>query len=353
MAEREFPDYTESIKLHFENLKQLTTLNAGSIVVIGTFLKDIFPRENGTLDVSAGIKLLIALSFISFGVSLVLASYGMFQYARRLWLFERHGQITRLPPFDTWTVARKVSGITCLQYRTDLLRGRSISEPLSIAYYGKRYRFCTSEIRSRVLSPADPLPRAPEALRDPQSGAGGSSGGRWGDLHHSHERISIQGRYKALPRRGGAKRHSPGPLGGTRPGLCRILDIDFREHLFPRTWVNITLIYVTPPRMQARYNNAAVTLSRTYLIVVATLVAAFVALYPYLGAMEMCDSGECPQIVQSASGGFSTACLIAAVLVVVPVLRAATAFGWRGATSELRPIQVFSSPDPPPPRPFS
>jgi len=98
MAEREFPDYTESIKLHFENLKQLTTLNAGSIVVIGTFLKDIFPRENGTLDVSAGIKLLIALSFISFGVSLVLASYGMFQYARRLWLFERHGQITRLPP---------------------------------------------------------------------------------------------------------------------------------------------------------------------------------------------------------------------------------------------------------------
>jgi hypothetical protein len=95
MAEREFPDYTESIKLHFENLKQLTTLNAGSIVVIGTFLKDIFPRENGTLAVSAGIKLLIALSFISFGVSLVLASYGMFQYARRLWIFEQYGEITR------------------------------------------------------------------------------------------------------------------------------------------------------------------------------------------------------------------------------------------------------------------
>jgi hypothetical protein len=112
------------------------------------------------------------------------------------------------------------------------------------------------------------------------------------------------------------------------------------------------LIYVTPPRMQARY-NAAVALSRTYLIVLATLVAAFVALYPNLGAMEMCDSGECPQIVQSASGGFSTACLIAAVLVVVPLLRAAIAFGWRSATSELRPIQVFSSPDPPPPRPFS
>jgi cytochrome bd-type quinol oxidase subunit 2 len=87
------------------------------------------------------------------------------------------------------------------------------------------------------------------------------------------------------------------------------------------------------------------------LLVLAVIVAVFVALYPYLDSMGMCHSGECPQVVHSASSGFSTACLLAAVLVIVPVLRAVTAFGWRSATSELRPIQVFSSPDPPPPRP--
>jgi hypothetical protein len=101
------------------------------------------------------------------------------------------------------------------------------------------------------------------------------------------------------------------------------------------------------------YNIAALSSRRTTLVVLAFLVAAFVALYPYLGSMGMCDSGECPQIVHSASGGFSTACLIAAALVVVPVLRAVGALGWRSATSELRPIQVFSCPDPPPPRSFS
>ena len=101
------------------------------------------------------------------------------------------------------------------------------------------------------------------------------------------------------------------------------------------------------------YNLATLNARRTALILLAFLVAAFVALYPYLGSMGMCDSGECPQIVHSASGGVSAACLIAAVLVVVPVLRAVTSFGWRNATSELRPIQVFSSPDPPPPRFFS
>jgi hypothetical protein len=92
---------------------------------------------------------------------------------------------------------------------------------------------------------------------------------------------------------------------------------------------------------------------RTTLVVLAFLVAAFVALYPYLDSMGLCDSGESPQIAHSASGGFSTVCLIAAVLVVVPVLRGATAFGSRSATSELRPINVFSCPDPPPPRSFS
>jgi hypothetical protein len=66
------------------------------------------------------------------------------------------------------------------------------------------------------------------------------------------------------------------------------------------------------------YNMAALNSWRTTLVVLAFLVAAFVALYPYLGSMGICDSGGCPQIVHSASGGFSTACPIAAVLVVVP-----------------------------------
>jgi cytochrome bd-type quinol oxidase subunit 2 len=99
------------------------------------------------------------------------------------------------------------------------------------------------------------------------------------------------------------------------------------------------------------YNAPTLNLRRAHLIMLAVLVAAFVALYPYLGSMGMCDSGECPQIVHSASSGFSTACLSAVVLVVVPMLLAVTAFGWRSTTSEVRPIEVFSSPDPPPPRP--
>jgi hypothetical protein len=98
------------------------------------------------------------------------------------------------------------------------------------------------------------------------------------------------------------------------------------------------------------YNLATLNPRRTTLVVLAFLVAAFVALYSYLGSMGMCDSGECPQIVHSASGGLSTACLVVAALVVVPILRAVAAFGGRSAASEPRPIQVFSSPDPPPPQ---
>jgi hypothetical protein len=46
------PDVAEVIKLGFEWMKQLTTLSAGSIVVIGTFLSNIFPTDNqGTLTV--------------------------------------------------------------------------------------------------------------------------------------------------------------------------------------------------------------------------------------------------------------------------------------------------------------
>ena len=91
---------------------------------------------------------------------------------------------------------------------------------------------------------------------------------------------------------------------------------------------------------------------RTYLFALATLVAAFVALYPYLDSMQMCDSGECPMAAHSSSAGASAAgCLIVAVLASVPtLLRAVSTLRMRDAASDQRPLQVFSSPDPPPPR---
>jgi hypothetical protein len=100
-------DLTESIKLAFEDFKHLTTLNAGSIVLIGTFLQGIFPSENGTLTVGLGIKLLIALSFFCFGASLALASLVMYQYTRVLRNYlsdalsidrDRHVRIWLVPP---------------------------------------------------------------------------------------------------------------------------------------------------------------------------------------------------------------------------------------------------------------
>ena len=70
----------EVVKLGFQSMTQLTTLNAGSIVVIGTFLKDIFHTSNGTLDVSPTIKLLIAAAFVCFGASLIFAAMALFGY---------------------------------------------------------------------------------------------------------------------------------------------------------------------------------------------------------------------------------------------------------------------------------
>jgi hypothetical protein len=89
----DMPDLTESYKVAFESVKQLTTLNAGSIVVIGTFLKDIFPSKNGSLAVGAGMKLLITLAFISFGLSLLVSSYAMLEYSQML----RFSELWRIP----------------------------------------------------------------------------------------------------------------------------------------------------------------------------------------------------------------------------------------------------------------
>jgi hypothetical protein len=114
-------------------------------------------------------------------------------------------------------------------------------------------------------------------------------------------------------------------------------------------------MYVTPPVTQKRY-NAAVTLRYTYLFALAVLVAAFVALYPYLGNMEMCDFGECPYAAQSSShtssAGLASVC-VSAVLSAFPVVLAFALFrGRRLLTAESRPTQFYLSPDPPPPRIF-
>ena len=58
-------------QLHLDLYKHLTTLSAGSLVLIATFLKDIFPKHDGLLDVGFGLKLLIGASFVSLGLSLL------------------------------------------------------------------------------------------------------------------------------------------------------------------------------------------------------------------------------------------------------------------------------------------
>ncbi len=102
------------------------------------------------------------------------------------------------------------------------------------------------------------------------------------------------------------------------------------------------------------YNRAALNLRRTYLLVIAALVAAFVALYPYLDGMGVCVSGGCPEVSQSshtATGGLATACmLVAAVLAGTPAVFAFAALRGRPAAASVRPAQLYLSPEPPPPK---
>ena len=45
--------YDKSLEQGFQLATHLTTLNAGSIVLIAIFLKDIFPNKNGVLDIGS------------------------------------------------------------------------------------------------------------------------------------------------------------------------------------------------------------------------------------------------------------------------------------------------------------
>ncbi len=105
------------------------------------------------------------------------------------------------------------------------------------------------------------------------------------------------------------------------------------------------------------YTPVAVSMRRTYLLSLAILVTFFVALYPYLGAMEMCHSGECPYAAQTStqsstgSAGLAGLCLLGAVLAVSSAGTLAFAMlRGRRLDEGSRPAQFFLSPDPPPPQ---
>ena len=69
-------DVRESFKLGFEAVKHLTTLSAGSFVLIATFLDGIFPNQ-----LAEGDKWLVALSFLFFAISLVISVYSLWRLA--------------------------------------------------------------------------------------------------------------------------------------------------------------------------------------------------------------------------------------------------------------------------------
>ncbi len=73
----------EGLKSELELLKQMTTLNAGSIVIIGTFLKDIFPGADGA-PLGGWLTVLIAVAFVLFGISLGWSAACMYAVSGRI-----------------------------------------------------------------------------------------------------------------------------------------------------------------------------------------------------------------------------------------------------------------------------
>ncbi|MDP9479826.1 MAG: hypothetical protein M3R38_29895 [Actinomycetota bacterium] len=95
---------------------------------------------------------------------------------------------------------------------------------------------------------------------------------------------------------------------------------------------------------------ARITLPTALALLLAVLVATFVALYPLLD----CGPEGCPEASQAshaAHAGLSTACL-AAVLVgsgaAAPIFRPFV--GRRRITNPRRPVETYLSPEAPPPR---
>lgn len=81
LREPEDVDIEKSVDLGFEVAKQITTLSAGALVLLATFLKDIFTNKNGVL-VLTGIETgLVGTAFAALGLALLLAVVGMWAFA--------------------------------------------------------------------------------------------------------------------------------------------------------------------------------------------------------------------------------------------------------------------------------
>jgi hypothetical protein len=101
-----------------------------------------------------------------------------------------------------------------------------------------------------------------------------------------------------------------------------------------------------------RYNAAVLTVRFTVLLALAILMVAFLTSYPYLGSVGMCDSGECPTVVNSNSGGSSiNCCPVVASIAALSVAGVVAVVGrLRGTVTIQSPSQLYLSPEHPPPR---
>jgi hypothetical protein len=76
---------SDVLSILLDQFKHLTTLSAGSLVLIATFLKDIFPKNaQGSLTIGLGIKLPIAASFVLLGISLISSVFFMVRFANKI-----------------------------------------------------------------------------------------------------------------------------------------------------------------------------------------------------------------------------------------------------------------------------
>ena len=110
MDEEERQAVTTASQSEFEPIKRLTTLSAGSIVLIGTFLSDIFPTDKHViLAVPNGIKFLIAGAFVGFGAALISATLLMFYYSN--WIASS-GRVGVMAPY-LLALVPFVGGVIC------------------------------------------------------------------------------------------------------------------------------------------------------------------------------------------------------------------------------------------------
>jgi hypothetical protein len=111
--------FKDGLNLGFESLKHLTTLNAGSIVLIATFLRDIFPHQ-----ISLGLKFLVAGSFILFGLSLASAAFLIY------FLMHARHKLEDLLTEELLTV--KLFGVVSLEFSgEDITEAARSTEPAS------------------------------------------------------------------------------------------------------------------------------------------------------------------------------------------------------------------------------